>query len=49
MIKYTKCFKCGNDLSVPVTSENPNWTLYCPECGYQEALKQIKSKGKKND
>jgi predicted RNA-binding Zn-ribbon protein involved in translation (DUF1610 family) len=41
MFKYTKCAKCGKDLPIPVTSENPNWKLYCPDCGQQETSKQL--------
>ena len=37
-----KCSKCGKEILVN-TSPSENWKYYCPKCGMEEALKEIKA------
>lgn len=40
-----KCSKCGKEIPVD-TPAGENWQYYCPECGIEEALKEIKESNK---
>ena len=36
-----RCSKCGKEIPVD-TPPSENWQYYCPKCGIEEALKEIK-------
>jgi len=40
-MRDNKCSKCGKEIPVN-TPPSENWEYYCPKCGVEEALKEIK-------
>ena len=40
-----KCSSCGKEISVN-TEPSENWKYYCPKCGMEEALNEIKESNK---
>jgi len=36
-----KCSKCGKEIPID-TPPSENWKYYCPKCGMEEALKEIR-------
>lgn len=40
-----KCSKCGKDIPTD-TPASDNWQYYCAECGFEEAMKEIRESNK---